>query len=396
MSFLSITFLFALPLAIAPLLLHFFDRRRNSEIEWGAMQFLLEASTRQTSARRLKQWLLMLLRVLAIAALIFALARPLIPKGFLGGGHRGETIFVVDNSMSMQRESGDGSLMDDAIHTVKERLKSLPSDHDVRILSTAPYPVWSSASSVKTDRGAREHLMKQLDDLQPTQGRSDLLAALFSAVGAEISPSVSYRDIVILTDGQSTDWRLEENAGWARFHQSLNQTPVPTKVETVPLATKTDENVSVVEISMRRHVLGVGQKARFAAKIRNHGAQSIFATELNWSVDDSTQIQSIDELEAGQDFDAAWEYTFETPGTFKVNANLVTDDVLAADNQSSLVVDVVEEIPVVIVEDAFDKAEIQQDGFFCSSRFGWIDGEPLGGKSVFHATGDILCGVGKF
>ncbi len=35
-------------------------------IEWGAMQFLEEASTQRTSARRLKQWLLLALRMLAV------------------------------------------------------------------------------------------------------------------------------------------------------------------------------------------------------------------------------------------------------------------------------------------------------------------------------------------
>ena len=60
---------------LAPILLHLFDRRRNVTIEWGAMEFLLEAATRRTSAGKLKQWLLLLLRVLAIAALVMALAR---------------------------------------------------------------------------------------------------------------------------------------------------------------------------------------------------------------------------------------------------------------------------------------------------------------------------------
>ncbi|MGV3486423.1 MAG: BatA domain-containing protein, partial [Planctomycetaceae bacterium] len=90
MSFVGIAFLFALPLAASPLLLHLFDRRRNEVIEWGAMQFLMEASVRKTSARRLKQWLLLLLRCLALAALVFALARPLAPGGFLGVSNHGE------------------------------------------------------------------------------------------------------------------------------------------------------------------------------------------------------------------------------------------------------------------------------------------------------------------
>ena len=121
MSFLSIAFLLAFPLAAAPLLLHWFDRRRNMVIQWGAMEFLMEASARKTSARRLKQWLLLLLRCLAIAALVFALARPLLPAGYLGQSHRSETIFVIDNSMSMMRNTPSGTMMTEAIdHTLDE------------------------------------------------------------------------------------------------------------------------------------------------------------------------------------------------------------------------------------------------------------------------------------
>ena len=72
MSFLSIAFLFALPLASAPILLHLFDRQRNVVIEWGAMQFLIEAARRRQSARRLQQWILLLLRTLAIFCLVMA------------------------------------------------------------------------------------------------------------------------------------------------------------------------------------------------------------------------------------------------------------------------------------------------------------------------------------
>ena len=40
------------PWLTAPLLLHLFDRRRNAVIQWGAMQFLMEAAAKKTSARR--------------------------------------------------------------------------------------------------------------------------------------------------------------------------------------------------------------------------------------------------------------------------------------------------------------------------------------------------------
>ena len=103
MSFLSIAFLFALPLALAPVLLHLFDRQRKVVIEWGAMQFLVEAARRRTSTRRLQQWLLLLLRTLAILCLVLALARPLVNSNLMGGVDRSDTILIIDNSMSMIR-----------------------------------------------------------------------------------------------------------------------------------------------------------------------------------------------------------------------------------------------------------------------------------------------------
>ena len=84
MSLLSGIFLWALPLLAAPILLHLFDRRRNVTIDWGAMEFLLAAAARKTSARKLKQWLLLLLRVLVMAALVLGLAQPMLPGNWLG------------------------------------------------------------------------------------------------------------------------------------------------------------------------------------------------------------------------------------------------------------------------------------------------------------------------
>ena len=89
-----------------PLLLHFFDRRRNVVIEWGAMQFLMEAAAQRTSTRKIKQWLLILLRVLTLLFLILALAQPTLPGSWIGNKERSETIVVLDNSLSMERLVG--------------------------------------------------------------------------------------------------------------------------------------------------------------------------------------------------------------------------------------------------------------------------------------------------
>src|SRR5262245_55832719 len=140
MSFLGLSFLLALPLAAVPILLHLFDRRRRVVINWGAMQFLVQAARRRTSARKLQEWLLLLLRTLAILFLVLALSRPLVNSLWTGPGERREHILVIDNSLSMMRGAGEKSLYEAATQSAGELLDDIPADDTVRLLTASPYP----------------------------------------------------------------------------------------------------------------------------------------------------------------------------------------------------------------------------------------------------------------
>jgi len=391
MSFLSVAFLFALPLVAAPLLVHLFDRRRNAVIQWGAMDFLVEAAARKTSARKLKQWLLLLMRCLAIAALILALARPLMPAGYLGGDPSGETIFVVDNSMSMSRNIDSETLLDEAVEVALERMSTLPSRHDVRILTTAPYPIWVSPGSVRSDPRNRPWIRKQLESLDATQGEGDLLAALFTAVQAERKATQHFRNIVVLTDGQAADWRLDDQTGWKRLSETLAEASLQTNVETVHLADDETHpskgNLGMDHVSLDRLVVGVDQPFTATATLQNYRDNVVNDCDLIWSVNDQQRHrQRLDPIEGRQSVQSNWTASFETAGTYRLVCHIDHDDDLTADNRSGLVVEVVDRIPVVIVENSDDLGEFQQDSYFVQAALGWIDGKALEGNSLYVPT----------
>src|SRR6478735_7593927 len=90
MSFVAPMLLAALPLVALPIIIHLINQRRFQTIRWGAMMFLLAANRLSRGYARLRQWLIMAFRMLAIAGLIFAISRPL-ASGWLGltaGGRR--------------------------------------------------------------------------------------------------------------------------------------------------------------------------------------------------------------------------------------------------------------------------------------------------------------------
>jgi hypothetical protein len=72
MSFLQPLLLFGLPLVGLPLLIHLINRWRHKSLPWGAMMFLLDARRMNRGMARLRFWLIMSMRMLAIAVLFLA------------------------------------------------------------------------------------------------------------------------------------------------------------------------------------------------------------------------------------------------------------------------------------------------------------------------------------
>ncbi|HET6424155.1 MAG TPA: BatA domain-containing protein, partial [Planctomycetaceae bacterium] len=67
--------LLGLATIVAPLLIHLFVRRSPPVVDWGAMQFLPSAQRAQRTIMLHDVWLLML-RIVVVALLVIALARP--------------------------------------------------------------------------------------------------------------------------------------------------------------------------------------------------------------------------------------------------------------------------------------------------------------------------------
>src|SRR6478609_306908 len=122
MSFLQPLMLVALPLISLPIIIHLINQRRYQTVKWAAMMFLLAANRMSRGYARLRQWLIMAFRMAAIAALVFAVSRPL-AGGWLGsasGGCADTTIVVIDRSPSMQQ--GRGGTGDSKLETGKRQL----------------------------------------------------------------------------------------------------------------------------------------------------------------------------------------------------------------------------------------------------------------------------------
>ena len=114
MNFLFPTFLIGLTAIAIPIIIHLFNFRKYKKVYFTNVQFLKELKQESDSKSKLKEWLILAMRILAIACLVFAFAQPFIPGKIKAiQGEKAISIYI-DNSFSMESTNKKGTLLENA------------------------------------------------------------------------------------------------------------------------------------------------------------------------------------------------------------------------------------------------------------------------------------------
>ncbi|MBI3520065.1 MAG: BatA domain-containing protein [Bacteroidetes bacterium] len=114
MNFLFPTFLIGLAAIAIPIIIHLFNFRKYKKVYFTNVQFLKELKQESDSKSKLKEWLILAMRILAVMCLVFAFAQPFIPgKTKAVQGEKAISIYI-DNSFSMESTNKKGTLLENA------------------------------------------------------------------------------------------------------------------------------------------------------------------------------------------------------------------------------------------------------------------------------------------
>ena len=141
MTFLSPSILWALFAVSIPLIIHLISLRQTKYEEFSSLKFIKLLEHNTIKQLKINQWLLVLLRSIAIFCLILIFSRPLIKgnstNNFIGDIESRSVIFI-DNSASMNVKINDISLLDKVKLSISELLKVLEGDNTIEIYQTNP------------------------------------------------------------------------------------------------------------------------------------------------------------------------------------------------------------------------------------------------------------------
>ena len=385
MSFLSPAFLLALPLVGVPVLIHFFSRKQRTPIAWGAMEFLMASATPRRRFLRLRDLLLLLLRLALILALVGALAQPMISSGWIGSSGPRDVILIIDNSMSTARRMAGGTVFDRELDEADKIIGQLKPLDMIRVLLTSPSPEWLGDAPVAGGGSAARALAARLRDTKPSDGSADIMSCVQSAVQAEPAGRNAARFVTVVTDGQAHGWRAETPGVWSAV-QSLakkSRWPVVTRIVVPEGVSGPAANLTVEKITSVRPVVGVGQPVTLTASIKNTGNRASAATSVAWSTrEESLGISAVPALQPGVGTTVSLSQPFATPGMIDVTCRLAAPDDLPPDDSAHFLLDVSQSVPILLVEGEPSGDPNQSDCRFFMAALGYGDESKQAGPAA--------------
>ena len=213
LSFLFPAFLFGCLAVAVPVVLHLRRREHLPRVPFSDIRFLQAAGVEQTRRRRLREWLLLALRVAALLLLAFAFARPF--QDNAAAPDQPATVVLVDTSFSL---SGPGQ-PERARAEALAAITAAPDDHLVGVVA------FDDTARVVADLGGlRAAARTAVEALSPgvhgTRYREGLAAA---------SALIGARDgrIVVVTDLQASGWDEGEGAISPQVDVEIRAVPPP-------------------------------------------------------------------------------------------------------------------------------------------------------------------------
>tara|TARA_B100000795_G_scaffold104061_1_gene76759 strand:- start:30587 stop:32512 length:1926 start_codon:yes stop_codon:yes gene_type:complete len=150
--------LYALFLLLIPILIHLFQLRRFQKVAFTNVAFLKKVSIQTRKSSQLKKWFILLLRLLAIAALVIAFAEPFKASKIALDSNK-ETIVYLDNSFSMEANGANGTLLNAA---VQDLVSQIPLNGKIHWFTNTNTYRNASAQQLKKDLLKLTYSQKQL------------------------------------------------------------------------------------------------------------------------------------------------------------------------------------------------------------------------------------------
>lgn len=351
MSFLQPLFLAGLLAAAIPIAIHLINRRKATRQAFPALRLLMESNKKEARSIKVRQWVLLGLRVLVIAALALALAKPyfLSDEGVTASERLPTAVVVVvDDSASMQHEGW----WENAAERFDEQVGELRPWDEATLITTSDVdgPVTRFASD-------HNEIREAFAELQASDASADLSDAVVAAGDLLSSSQLPSKRIVVISDFARGGFP-ESPTPEAKIPYEVRQVSVRDDAESIP------ENLGIVAVDYEQEHGGNGGRWKITATVRNYGPDDQKGVELRLNIDGEDIGGGLVDVPALKTSTHTFRHRFEGAGVRQAYVELVGDDPLEVDNRYHFAVDLKERIRVLLVNGEPNSVAYSDELFF--------------------------------
>ena len=252
MQFLFPVFLFALAALAIPVIIHLFYFRRFKKVYFTNVKFLKEVKEETSARSKLRNLLVLLMRMLAIACLVFAFAQPFIPQKNteVEKGTKAVSVFI-DNSFSMQAMSQDVPLVEKAKERAREVIAAYAPNDEFQVLT-------NDFEGRHQRMLSQEDALNLIDEIKATPAVRNLSRVLSRQEQALSTASTANHTAYIISDFQRNITDVES---YADTSKALNL---------IPLQAVQEKNISIDSAWFIAPVPMAQTANPLVVKVRNH------------------------------------------------------------------------------------------------------------------------------
>jgi hypothetical protein len=363
MSFVHPLLLGGLLLVGIPVLIHLIMQQKPKRLPFPAFRFLVLKHRTNQRRLRLRHLILLALRVLLVAAICLALARPKLFSNRLGIGSDRPVaaVLLVDTSFSMGYQVSKQTRLDDAKKRALELLAALPNESRIAVLDSAEVDVGAD-NPPPADWLDRRHAEERITTLKlqpvnkPVTRRIRQAYRLFADLDKEQTEATEPlpRILCVFSDRTTACWDASDVKGL--------QPPDGLNTVFVDVGVDNPVDLAIAGVEIPRQVVHPGGQAEIRATVRAAGGEGV--NDLVWlRVGEPKGQRSPVQLSAGQSQvavlkrdaarpdEAASEADRLTPGFHQFEIRFDNSDALPFNNAAFATVKVQESRQILIVTD---------------------------------------------
>jgi hypothetical protein len=331
MEFLSPGFLWALLALAIPVIIHLFYFRRFKKVYFTNVRFLKEVKEETSARRRLRNFLVLLARLLALAFLVFAFAQPFIPQtNEVKKGEKNVSVFI-DNSFSMSALSEDVPLIEKAKQRAREIIAAYQPEDRFQILT-------NDFEGRHQFMVSQEDALSFIDDVKispAVKGMSQVLERQLQAINAVSSMN---KNAYLISDFQRNVTDFE------------NFQDTTLEVNLIPLQSVQEQNITLDSAWFDAPVQMINQTNTLVIQLKNYSNQDAENVRLSLRHEGQTKPIGTMSIPAGATVTDTVNMTIQRTGWHEAEL-AITDYPVQFDDKYYFTFNVDEEIDILVLNE---------------------------------------------